>query len=68
MLKSMRKPYKYTKNGAVGDQSSLDADELQLLDECNSGWAKMWKSAAKKQVELVMGVATLAEREKNLSR
>lgn len=46
---------------------SNDPDELQLLDESDSEWAKAWKGAAKQLNELEVYVIAPSKQEKKLT-
>jgi hypothetical protein len=62
----MQKLIKVSGLKKIGQQFSVDSDKLQLLDECNSGWAKAWKAAAKQLSELEVQAITLAQQRRKL--
>ncbi|MGD0405029.1 MAG: hypothetical protein ABSB10_00045 [Candidatus Bathyarchaeia archaeon] len=61
-----RKSKKYVEHEIVGQPFSVDSDELQLSDECNSEWVDAWKAAAKQTIEFELNVIAQTRQEKKL--
>ena len=52
----MHKSKKFVKHNEVEEQSYVDSDELQHLDECDCEWVEAWQAAADDLTELRLDV------------